>query len=274
MNKPMAEQHRRLPVWRTVEASYLALIKNFGLACRLAAIPVALIVFGLIATFFWGDVSVLNEEGDVSSDITIEGPYAIAETLAWICTVPTITAWHRLVILGHDNPKSRLRYSITSAEWSYVWKVALLIGLLLACIFFAIISVIGLIFLFFLTVGSSWLLGRVVLILPASAISRPMSVADAWRNTRGNTWRLFFTMFLTSLPVSILSGFINNIPVVLEVAYPEMSMDALETSALIGQAIDLPLWVIGLCVGTSVWSWSYRYLVEGEEITLPGERSA
>ena len=42
---------------------------------------------------------------------------------------------------------------------------------------------------------------RCLLLFPAAASGKPLSIATAWRGLGGNTWRLFLTLMLVSIPV-------------------------------------------------------------------------
>ncbi len=53
---------------------------------------------------------------------------------------------------------------------------------------------------------------RCMLLFPAAAVGKPISIAAAWRGLRGNTWRLFAAVMLVSVPIvfttaMIVSGF-------------------------------------------------------------------
>jgi hypothetical protein len=49
---------------------------------------------------------------------------------------------------------------------------------------------------------------RCMLLFPAAAIGKPLSIAAAWRSLGGNTWRLFVTVMLVSVPVVFITAII------------------------------------------------------------------
>jgi hypothetical protein len=49
---------------------------------------------------------------------------------------------------------------------------------------------------------------RCMLLFPAAASGKPLSIAAAWRGLGGNTWRLFVTIMLVSLPVVFITAMI------------------------------------------------------------------
>ena len=51
---------------------------------------------------------------------------------------------------------------------------------------------------------------RCMLLFPAAASGKPLSIAAAWRGLGGNTWRLFVTIMLVSLPVVFVTAIIVN----------------------------------------------------------------
>jgi hypothetical protein len=49
---------------------------------------------------------------------------------------------------------------------------------------------------------------RCMLLFPAAASGRPLSIAAAWRRLGGNTWRLFVTVLLVTIPVVFVTAMI------------------------------------------------------------------
>lgn len=49
---------------------------------------------------------------------------------------------------------------------------------------------------------------RCMLLFPAAAVGKPLSIAAAWRGLAGNTWRLFVTVMLVSIPVVFITAMI------------------------------------------------------------------
>lgn len=278
---------RKLPVWRTVKAAYLVILHNPKLAIKLAIIPLIFWTLPiLIQSYLWSGMTLGDVAMSMQSDINIVSLIYAISIVGFVAMIPMITAWHRLVILGHDHPKARISYSIQNTEWSYLWKAVLFILLCFLFMLPAIIVpiVIGLamssmsgfhaaliivVILAMLPIYAFIL--RASLVFPAAAIGNSLGFRESWRLTKGNTWRVIFAIILAALPTTVV-GMIVSI-VLLGVYFFDPTTDVLPSfdTQLIASAIQVPIWIIGTCVGISVWSWCYRFFVEGEPITLPGE---
>lgn len=56
---------------------------------------------------------------------------------------------------------------------------------------------------------AAWLIPvRCMLLFPAAAIGKPLSIGAAWRGLGGNTWRLFVTVMLVSIPLVFITAMI------------------------------------------------------------------
>ena len=56
---------------------------------------------------------------------------------------------------------------------------------------------------------AAWLVPvRCMLLFPAAAVGKPLSIAAAWRGLGGNTWRLFAAVMLVSIPVVFITAMI------------------------------------------------------------------
>lgn len=282
---------KKLPVWRTAKAAYQVIFYNPGLAIKLGIIPLVLVFIpGLLYGYIIHGVSVEQQASTLFQNPgLIIALYAVV-LLSYFTTIPMITAWHRMVILGHTDPSARINYSIGRTEWSYLWR-AFLFGLLL----FAIYLVSGMSFLFPATVISSMTSSssivaivmtvmlvaltlvmtgfalRISLVFPAAAVGKPISFRESWQQTHGNTWRLFAAVCLGFIPSWILPELINGVVF----GYWMFDWDNVIMPSLTVQVvmllISIPSWLIGFCVGVSIWSWAYRYLLQGLPISLPGE---
>ncbi len=274
-------QPRRLPVWRTVEASYLVFWSNRALAIRLGLIPV------LIGLFFEIVLLQLSDSGWKIDQLKL--PEALGNVLYGIAAVPAITAWHRLVLLGHKHPDRRLTFSIGRSEWFYLYRLFLLVFLyLLASL--VISFLIWLIDAFIATDLSGehfaalrelaifccvgLLVLRLYLVFPAAAISSRMRFSDSSDDIRGNYWRVALALGVVIVPV-VVAAIIIGMLVLFFLGYDlSWSQKVAITDIRVAEMAVLPLHFTGLLIGTSIWSWSYRYLVQGEDIVLPSERAA
>ncbi|MGJ3258068.1 MAG: hypothetical protein ACFE0S_00560 [Rhodospirillales bacterium] len=130
-----------------------------------------------------------------------------------------------------------------------------------------VMTVLGVLFLSFVVA----LILRVSLVFPSAAIGEPIWFGESWRKSKGNTWRLFWAVCLGFIPSFIvpivLSGVLFGVWVF---NVDDMVMPGVWAQIAMS-LINIPFWLIGLCVGVSVWSWAYRYLYQELPITLPGE---
>ena len=295
---PVETQTRRLPMWRTAKASYMALFRNAGLALRLAIVPYVLGFLPLLVLTYFTSGSTLADAA-VLTELGVSGfvLFYLSSLISALAVIPMITAWHRLVLLGHGHSDARLSYSVDRTEWTYLLKLILyflVVFLISLALFFAMfvglsgievltqssssyfgtITVVGISVL--MIAGYIYYVGlvlRLCMVFPAAAIGAQLGFAEAWRLTRGNTWRLVAVFLVVLIPVT--AGSIVVSLVTLGTAYFDPNADVMPGlgSQFLQVVLNLPFWIVGLCASTSIWSWSYRYLVENADITLPGERA-
>lgn len=270
---------RELPIVKTVKASYLALAFNRDLAVRLSILPFLLAILQIAGSswlasfvdFQTGAVSRSLPGGAVSAVLLVEIAY-------WLTVMPMITAWHRLVIMGHGHPDARLRFSFQRTEWLYIALFLLLGGIMLGVLIagLAVIGSLGLAAAIpaMLAVAAPAILAVIVLfrlslILPAAAVDRTMTLRESWDATLGNTARLVVLNMIALAPIVVLSVLVSQIFGLFDTGPGAWS----PARSIAGAAVVGIINIVGLLATTSVWSWAYRYLVEGEDIVLPGERA-
>lgn len=151
--------------------------------------------------------------------------------VALVVVVPVITAWHRMILLGSDNPEARVNYRVGGAEWAYLKGAALLyglgyvIGLVVEQIYGPLLGGpllwaaregldVGDVIARYGQAGVHWiavalivgfLVARFFLVLPAAAIGMPFSFSQSAAATRGQGVRLVLAYLLASLPAFILA---------------------------------------------------------------------
>jgi len=112
----------------------------------------------------------------------------------------------------------------------------------------------------------AFVLPRLSLVLPAAALGERLSAAEAWRASRGNTWRLLWASLLCSLPPYVLL----SRPIDLFVR------DETQVWSTVAETISSLVNVLIVAVGVTLLSLSYRHLVRREDVgglsTQPGER--
>ncbi|MEC9346125.1 MAG: hypothetical protein VYB54_07855 [Pseudomonadota bacterium] len=203
--------------------------------------------FAVSAAAAWGAVELVPEIG-----VTLAAQGYMLVTM--IAVIPVVTAWHRMILLGDDNPRASITYRIGAAEWTYLKAAITLYGLgyavalgveelygpllggpllwlvqegfdpggwvtRLAPTFVHIIAV---------AVILGVLVARFFLVLPAAALGVPMSYVDSAVATRGNGLKLVLAYVISSIPPAILTFvFVNAETVLVEQADEDTAFLAL-----------------------------------------------
>ncbi len=105
---------------------------------------------------------------------------------------------------------------------------------------------------------SLFVLPRLSLILPAIALGERMSLAQAWRATRGNAWRLAMAGLLCSLPPIV--------PFALLAWHLDESTRA---SSVLVQTINSLAYVLIVTVAVTLLSLAYRHFVRKQDVGAP-----
>lgn len=152
-------------------------------------------------------------------------------TIATILFVlPVITAWHRMIMVGADNPRAKVFYRLGAAEWSYFRAALLLYGLgfVISMVVrnlygpllggpiwwlvdngydpFDLLLLHGqrLVTVLAITSVLGVIIARFFMVLPAAAVGKKLSISDSADATRGNGIRLVLAYVLASLPSALL----------------------------------------------------------------------
>lgn len=180
--------------------------------------------FALSAGAAWGAVQLAPEIG---VELAAQGYLFVT----MVAVIPVVTAWHRMVLLGDDNPSAGITYRIGGAEWTYLKAAVTLYGL-------GYVVALGVAQLYGPLLGgpllwlvqegfdpSGWisrfanaavhvvaisvilgvLVARFFLVLPAAALGVTLSYVDSAVATRGNGVRLVVAYVVSSLPPAALA---------------------------------------------------------------------
>ena len=105
------------------------------------------------------------------------------------------------------------------------------------------------------------IVARLYVLLPATAVDDPLSFVQAWRLTRGNTWRM---MLVIVIPAALLMVCVLIVHLVLDGLF----MAAGLSQSLIGTfVLGLIVFTVGffwIAVGVSALSIAYQHLREGQ----------
>ncbi len=243
--------------WDIVRHSFSMLFRNIGNALRISLGPILLAVLASVAIVGILQISPARIAWELSTN-SISGNTGLAVLLlfllyvfvsAWIAV-----AWHRFILL-EDYPG--LLPGISGRPiMPYIGKTMLL-GLVMILAMIPALIVIGLLSSVFdptsglfsiigigLMLYFSYMWLRFGLVLPATAVARPMGVAEAWRATAPHANAILGTGALLIV--------INTGASVVSSAMPQ-------TVALV---LDLVVSWITLMIGTSVLTTLYGVIVE------------
>ncbi len=149
--------------------------------------------------------------------------------LAWIVVLvlfgsgmPVMVTWHRLVVLG-ERPGwfSTVRFGRREARFALLGVVIFLPFILILLFGMFVVGLLipatyyGLSFLLFSAIaylGMAWVGARLILGFPLIAIEdADKPIHRSWTATRGHAFRIFLALFLTLLPIQLLSSLLERL---------------------------------------------------------------
>jgi hypothetical protein len=252
---PSYLEPRKLPVFRTVWASYWLVACNPVALCRAVAMPMALMLPLLaVATWFaspWLPEAAVKHR-TIANDLAswtltlVETPFLAAMAVAW----------HRFVLLK-EAPGLRVR--LNAAAWKYA---GIYLGLHLIAYVPMVLGKVHPVHTFFAAILSVTffflMVPRLSLILPATAIDANLPYDEAWLATRSNTLRLAFASILCTLPISLLAGFAF---MRLDRSTPVAKIAVQVAGAGAGALIAI--------IAVTFLSLTYRHFIRRQDLELP-----
>jgi hypothetical protein len=243
--------------WEIVKHSFAMLFRNLGNAMRVSLGPIAialLIAFAIISLLQVSAVRVVYDvsRGEISSNVAFAVILLMVVFFfvsAWIAV-----SWHRFILL--EEYPGLLPPLKDRPVWPYVGKTFLLALVMMAAMIPALIVTSLLTGVFGATPGIFSILGiglalyfsymwlRFGLVLPAIALSRPMSFTEAWKSTGPHSNAILGTGALLILINSGVALVSSVMPGALSVL------------------LDLVSSWITVMVGTSVLTTLYGVIVE------------
>jgi hypothetical protein len=243
--------------WEIVKHSFTMLFRNLGNAMRVSLGPIALalvVAFAIISLLQVSAARVVYDvsRGEMSSNVAFA---VILLTLvfffvsAWIAV-----SWHRFILL--EEYPGILPALSGRPVWPYVGKTLLLALVMMAAMIPALIVTSLLTGLFGATPGIFSIVGiglalyfsymwlRLGLVLPATALSRPMGFGEAWRSTGPYANAILGTgalLILINSGVALISSLMPS---------------------LLSALLDLVSSWITVMIGTSVLTTLYGVIVE------------
>ncbi|MCH8198101.1 MAG: hypothetical protein IH904_08460 [Proteobacteria bacterium] len=195
----------KVPVLDTVVESYRFVFTNPGRFLALGWLP-------LLITFAVNMVSDVRGEvgggedaslADWMADIALEAAY-------WAMYAVFAVRWHRFFLL--DERESVFSEFLAARNWRFLVYTLLLTFapfvpvwvLLLISGFVSILPSIAASILLFV-------MFRFSLVLPGTAVDRPLGLGEAWRKMLGHTWRFIGAFFLVAIPAMFLIWIVSAI---------------------------------------------------------------
>ncbi len=218
----------KLPLWRTITAAWATVPKNIGLWFRLYWPWMAIVTLTLIA---WIIGIVANSGTATPSEVLIGGAGMVpllVLSITLLIGVPAIfVGWHRGIHRG-ERPTAPIQFDSAMGSYlSYSLVIITALAVSISVMLLVLASIAGITtglgegpmsldrlaalrhFLPLAILPYYFLLSRFSLVLPAVAVGQRMTLAQSFRLTRGNTWRLTVGAGLVYFPVVVLSGLLE-----------------------------------------------------------------
>lgn len=211
-------------VFGLVTRSWIIFIRHLDIFLMLMWRP-----FAITAAAAWGAVEIAPAVGAELTSL-------LFTVISMISIIPVVTAWHRMILMGADNPKAQIAYRLGAAEWAYLKAAAVLYGLGYAIGLFVsalygpllggpvlwlvregydpggLLSAYGAAMVSWGSVAIilGFLVARFFLVLPSVAVGLKMSFPDSAVATRGNGLKLVLAYLIASIPAGALAAIFDT----------------------------------------------------------------
>ncbi len=281
------EPQPKLPFWETVSLSYSTYFSHFIDSLR--ASWLWLIVVATFTGFVswqqrsWTATAVTNLKPGQAPQAPKPGMTALLEIdniLLLLAGVSIAVAWHRLMILNQRPGLSGSNVA-TKDLWRYiVVAIALFLTLLLSIAvvmlptFYFLLPAPGvrtslppvflpliLMLLVAYVVGTAVTL-RLTLLLPARAIGNTnLTFKQTWNRTRGNIWRLFWGIVVTTIPPWLIA----EIGFLLIIGFPRpanLASDDFVAQMTVSSTVFTVYYLLIVPIGIGFLSHAYRHFFQ------------
>lgn len=287
---PPSPPYPKLPFWDAVSLSYSTYFNHFIDVLRTSWLWLIVIAvctgFASWQQWSWAAMAMAmaNLKPGLPPQVSKSADMAVllnfVNVLMLLAGVSIAVAWHRLMIL--DEPPSLSASNVATKNlWRYVGAAItiFLVNFLPA----AVVMFPALYFLlpseagttapppgFFAAIPLMLVLGavgaavalRLSLLLPARAIGDlSLTFKQTWRRTRGNTWRLFWGIVITTMPPLLLAqiGFLTTIGIPSPAKFGSENFVAQMTSA---STIFSVYYLLIVPIGIGFLSHAYRHFFQ------------
>ncbi|MBO9463814.1 hypothetical protein J7443_01105 [Tropicibacter sp. R15_0] len=249
--------------WLIFRHSFLMVCRNWFQAVQIGLIPVALILAVAFLVLRGSALELMaTSDPEQMGQLLLQPGFSGKLLVVWLFAVLTmlsvIVNWHRFVLL-EEYPQSWIPSFHFGAVLGYLGRSIMLviIGLLLAipvgmvAALFMAIPVVGVVVMLGLYLLVAVAMYRVIVILPAAAIGKPIGLSEAFQATEDSTADILVLM-LVSFGVNIL----------FQLVVWAISL----ISATLGFAVSFPVSLGLALVNVSVLTTFYGHYVEGRSI--------
>ena len=203
----------KVPVAEIMVEAYRGVFGQLNLLLETAWLPLLLLLAAAILPgylhLYGGLVAWPSWRGD-RFGLSIEN--AIEAATGLLCLTAFAVRWYQVTLFAASG---RAPTGIFLGAWLRFLLYTLLLYLIAALLILVLLisdqdgvpDFVGLVAGIAMMVA--WLAPvRCMLLFPAAASGKPLSIAAAWRSLGGNTWRLFVTVMLVSIPVVLVTAMI------------------------------------------------------------------
>ncbi len=263
--------------WRTIGAAYAFVFTR--------PLQFLKIVWPWIVLFFAAELG-LQRLGRV---LLPQSPlrYVLASSLVYLVALGALVAvsvaLHRDILLGESSWRAALRFG--RRQWRFLW-IGIVITLAMVVPIFVVFRFVGislqvalmshsgiwaaligtLIAMWVIGLALWFLVGRMMLGLPAAAVDEREPLLRAWdRASGGNAWRLFFGSLLCGLPLTMLENLVDRflpVHVATSMTFKFQSGASLRIKELWlpGDAVSTLFTILEVSVLIAFYSYAYRAL--------------
>lgn len=249
--------------WLIFKHAFGMVLRNWREALQIGLVPALLVVAFSVVVLRSAAVELFQGVNPEDMDYVFSRPQVVSGVLVvWLVAMVSmlwiIVNWHRFVLL-EEFPTGWLPPFRLGPVLGYLGRIILLGVLALLFMIpvgmvaglFLVIPVLGVVALGAMYIFLAIALYRVVVILPACAVEKPVSLSTAFNATKGANFDIFILM-LVSFGVNIL-----------------LQLVVLAVSAivpLLGALVSIPVFLALSLVNVSVLTTFYGHYIEGRPI--------
>jgi hypothetical protein len=237
----------KLPVWRTIVRAWAIVFRRLNIFFALAAIPMALT---WLVQFIGAD---LVESWGLPGRARI----VIEEPFRWVFWTVFSVAWHRYALLGRRDSGAVFQFKLGAREIRFMTYAAILsiplLGARIPLLYFgdraAELPLPYLVLVLVLVVTGITVGIRFSFVFPSVSVERRTGLKQAWGETSGSGWRIFWASFLASIPLGVADRLARELVMMMEPIVARTGQSAWEN--------PLGHWMIGLSIAQLILTFFF-----------------